>query len=149
MSRVLVFAYGSNMHPERMLERVPGAVARGRGRLRGRRFVVNKRGRDGSAKANLADDADGLVWGVLWELTREEVAALDRHEGGYERQQVSIETDEGVVTAETYVSDWITEAPRAHDWYLTHIVRGARAFGFPEDYVAWLADHPSRAVETE
>jgi hypothetical protein len=143
-SRTLVFAYGSNMHPERMLARVPGAEPRGRGLLVGRRLVLNKRGRDGSAKANLAEDADGRVWGVLWELLAEELRVLDGHEGGYRRIAVRVEAEDGPTGAEAYVSERLAPEALPFDWYVEHLVRGARAFGFPDDYVAWLEAHPSR-----
>jgi gamma-glutamylcyclotransferase (GGCT)/AIG2-like uncharacterized protein YtfP len=149
MSRVLVFAYGSNMHSERMLERIPGALARGRARLAGRRLVINKHGRDGSAKANLAHDATGFVWGVVWELSLEEVRALDRHEAGYERVIVPIETEDGPAEAEAYVSERLSPEALPYDWYVEHLVRGARAFGFPDDYVAWLEAHPRRRQRSE
>lgn len=142
MTRPLVFAYGSNMHPERMLVRVPGATARGAGRLRGQRVVLNKRGADGSAKANLAADPEGVVWGVLWEVDPADRETLDRFEGGYERVRVTVEAGDGCLEAETYVSQRLADGALPYDWYLEHIVRGARAFGFPEAYVAHLAAHP-------
>jgi hypothetical protein len=148
MSRVLVFAYGSNMDPERMQARIRGALPGGRARLSGHRLVMNKRGRDGSAKANLAADAQGLVWGVLWELSAGQLAVLDRHEGDYERVTVSVQAGAGAVaSAETYVSARLVADALPYDWYLGHIVRGARAHGLPEPYVAWLASLPSQRAE--
>jgi len=146
VSRTLVFAYGSNMHPERMLSRVPGAVARGRARLAGHRLVLNKRGGDGSAKANLAPDAEGQVWGVVWELAAEAVVELDRHEGGYRRVLLRVEADGDELEVEAYLSERLTDDPLPFDWYLAHLVRGARAHGLPEAYVTWLESLPSRAA---
>ena len=142
MSRARIFAYGSNMHPARMLARVPGARARGAARLAGHRLVLNKRGQDGSAKANLVREAGALVWGVVWELTLDEVAVLDGHEGGYERRPMRLDTDGGPVAGEAYVSERTVADALPFDWYLAHLVRGAREFGFPEDYVAWLEGLP-------
>ena len=149
MTRTLVFAYGSNMHPLRMRARLPGAVLHGRARLEGHRLVINKRGRDGSAKANLEADATGVVWGVLWELTARELEELDPHEGGYERRPLQVHADDGrTLRAEAYVSDRLTEQPIAFDWYLEYIVAGARAGELPEDYVAWLESFPTRPGES-
>lgn len=151
MSRTRIFAYGSNMHPARMLERVPGAVAHGPARLAGHRLVLNKRGRDGSAKANLEPHPEGLVWGVVWELSPEEARELDRHEGGYERITVSVEVEAGsegaTLEVEAYVSRRLHDDDVAYDWYLDHLVCGARAHGFPDDYVAWLESLPSRTQD--
>ena len=129
------------MHPERMLARVPAAVPRGRARLAGHRLAFNKRGRDGSAKANLvADpDPDAGVWGVVWELATEALPELDPYEGGYARVRVVVEAEDGAqLEVEAYVSDRLTEDPVPYDWYLEHVLRGARAHGLPEEYVAWL-----------
>jgi len=146
MPRTLVFAYGSNMHPERMHARVPAAVSRGRARLDGHRMVFNKRGRDGSAKANLAPEPGATVWGVIWEIAAAELARLDRHEGGYERVHVHAETDDGTRwEVAVYVSERRTDDPRPFDWYLEHVLLGARAHGLPEDYVARLAAVVARA----
>lgn len=145
MSRTLVFAYGSNMHPLRMRTRVPGASLVGRARIEGHRLVINKRGRDGSAKANLEADAEGVVWGVLWELTDGELTELDPHEGGYERRAFeSCDSTGAVIEVEAYVSDRLTDDPVPFDWYLEHMIAGARAGELPEDYVAWLESFPSR-----
>jgi hypothetical protein len=128
-----------------MRTRVPEAVSGGRARLSGHRLVMNKQGRDGSAKANLAVDAQGLVWGVLWELAAGQLVVLDRHEGDYERVTVSVQADPGAVaSAQTYVSARIVADALPYGWYLDHIVRGARAHGLPEAYVAWLASLRSR-----
>ena len=145
MPRTRIFAYGSNMHPDRMRERVPGAVARAKARLEGHRLVLNKRGRDGSAKANLAPDAGGRVWGVLWEMDEDGARRLDGHEGGYERVRVSVRTEAGPVEAFAYVSTRLHDDEVPYDWYLDYIVEGARAFGFPDDYVAWLESLPRRS----
>ena len=50
----LYFAYGSNLKTERMKERIPSAMVKGISTLRGYQFKLNKLGKDGSAKANIA-----------------------------------------------------------------------------------------------
>ncbi|HKJ23930.1 MAG TPA: gamma-glutamylcyclotransferase family protein [Myxococcota bacterium] len=150
MSRTLVFAYGSNMHAERMRSRVPEAVARGRARLAGHRLVFDKRGRDGSAKANLVPDPAATVWGVVWEIAVAELVSLDPYEGGYERVRLAAETDDGSsLEVEVYVSERRSEDRVPFDWYLEHVLRGARAHGLPEDYVAWLEAVTARPGEPE
>jgi hypothetical protein len=65
----LYFAYGSNMSSGRLR---PGAVPAGAARLEGYRLRCNKRGRDGSGKAE--------AWGVLFWLPDPDWEALDRFE---------------------------------------------------------------------
>ncbi len=145
MSRARIFAYGSNMHPGRMRERLPAAEILGVARLLGHRLVMNKRGRDGSAKANLERDARGQVWGVLWDLSLDERAHLDGFEGGYERIRVSLTRIEGEeVEAEVYVSERRIGEPVAYDWYKAYLVDAARHHGFPADYLTFLEALPSR-----
>jgi gamma-glutamylcyclotransferase len=149
-SRILVFAYGSNMHAERMRARVPSAVSRGRAWVAGRRLVFNKRGRDGSAKANLSVDPEGGVWGVVWEVEATALAGLDPYEGGYERIRASAETDDGTrLEVEVYVSEQLTDDATPFDWYMDHVLHGARAHGLPAEYLAWLEAWPRRRGDRE
>ena len=81
----LYFAYGSNMASARLAARVPSARPVGPARLRDFAFRCNKRGADGTAKANLAPEPGAETWGVLYELDPGAFEVLDRLEGGYER----------------------------------------------------------------
>ena len=49
---LLYFAYGSNLHPERLRERVPSAESLGVARLEAHVLRFHKRGRDGSGKCD-------------------------------------------------------------------------------------------------
>ncbi len=68
MHRDLYFAYGSNMTSARLRARIPSARSVGAARIDGRRLVCNKRGRDGSGKANLCASPGGEAWGVVYEV---------------------------------------------------------------------------------
>ena len=143
--RVRIFAYGSNMHPGRMEQRVRTAAARGRARLPGHRLACDKPGRDGSAKANVLPHPEEEVWGVLWEIDRLELATLDGFEGGYERTTLTVwHEEDGEVDVEVYVSERRCADPVPFDWYKTYLVEGARAHGLPGDWVARLLALPSR-----
>ena len=145
MRQVLYFAYGSNLFPPRMAERVPRSEARGRARLYGYRLVCNKRGADGSAKANLLTDPEGTVWGALYALPEEDWPALDRFEGGYVRITVPITAEGGEERlATTYQSDRLLEDTRPFAWYRQLIVDGARAQGFPPEVIAGVEAWPVR-----
>ena len=140
----LYFAYGSNMKTARLRERIRSARPREIATLAGRRLLLNKRGADGSAKANLVPDRSGLVWGVLFEIALRDWDRLDRFEGGYARTRVAVWTAGGEERlATTYVSTrWIDARP--FDWYRALLVEGAREHGLPEDYVARLEALPYR-----
>lgn len=148
MEEVYYFAFGSNMDPKRMQERVPAARGWGRAKLQGWVFVCNKSGMDGTAKANLQPSAEGLVWGVVYRLDAKSLPELDVFEGGYERLSVEVLSEQhGLLKCEVYVSDRLTADPRPAAWYKQHMVAGADAHQFPEHYVSMLRALP--VVEAE
>ena len=141
----LYFAYGSNMPTTRLRARVASARPRGAARLDGWRLRLDKHGRDGSAKANLAQQASGVVWGVVFQLDAAELGTLDRFEGGYRRVQLQVELVAGPrLEVLGYVSDPRTPLPVAFDWYRDLLVAGAREHRLPPTWVAGLAGLPAR-----
>ena len=81
-------------HPlklSRLQARVPSARFVARARLPDGRLSLNKRGRDGSGKANLAPEGGAGVWGVLYDVEPEHWTCLDGHEQGYARADVRVE----------------------------------------------------------
>ncbi|OBS09437.1 gamma-glutamylcyclotransferase family protein [Acidihalobacter prosperus] len=149
--QVLYFAYGSNMASARLRARVPSARACGIGRLRGHRLTFHLlSGNDGSAKCDACAsgrEADE-VYGVLFSLAASELAILDRFEGlgvAYERVLLGISPERGKpVQAHVYRALAAMPGSLPYDWYKTHVVRGAREHGLPEEYVACLEAVPAR-----
>ena len=142
---ILYFAYGSNLLSGRMRERVPSARREAVAVLDHHRLACNKRGCDGSAKANLVPAAGHWVWGVLYRIEGAELALLDRFESGYERVVVEVRTASGEARlASTYRSDRITEDPVPFDWYRGMILEGAREQGLPEQYLTLLEALPAK-----
>jgi gamma-glutamylcyclotransferase (GGCT)/AIG2-like uncharacterized protein YtfP len=139
----LYFAYGSNLASRRLLARAPGARARGRAHLAGFRLVADKPGRDGSAKLNIVSAPAGSVWGALWELREEDLVALDRFEGGYERVAVRVESGTDALEATTYASSLRGEPGLLRD-YKALVLEGAREQGLPVEWIAALESLPER-----
>ena len=147
----IYFAYGSNLHPLRLRERVPSAVVLGPGTLAGHVLHFDKRGRDGSAKcdARSTDVAADQVLGVLYRLAEPDVELLDRHEDGgrsYERVQVRVRAFDADVEAFTYraTAEWIDPTLVPWDWYKALVLVGARHHGFAPAYVDAIGALPSR-----
>lgn len=134
----LYFAYGSNMRRTRMLERVPSAESLGAAMLAGHGLRLNKRGRDGSAKANLVVATSEHVWGVLYRIQPGDWHALDRVEGGYERHAVTLDLSGSEHEATTYRSNRLLEGHLAFDWYLAHLRDGAREHALPAPWLELL-----------
>lgn len=142
--RARYFAYGSNLKWERMRSRVPSARPLGLARLAGMRLTLDKRGADGTGKANLAVDAAGLVWGVVYGLEPGDWARLDACEPDYERVDVEVDLAGTWVAASTYVSQRRLSEPLAWAWYKRLIVEGAREHGLPDEWLALLEALPTR-----
>lgn len=143
--RLVYFAYGSNMNTKRIRSRVPLATVIGRARLLDKRMVCNKKGEDGSGKANLVDSPGDLVWGVLYEVDLAKLDKLDQAEGGYQRTKLQVWTEQGnPVTAEVYVSKKLAADPMPYDWYKKLIIAGAREHQLPRDYLEYLEQLPSK-----
>ena len=138
------FAYGSNLSSGRMQERVASARIRGAARLRGYRLTLDKRSRDGSAKANLRPAPDQWVHGVVYGLAEAHWTDLDACEPGYTRIRVDLKTGADVLPAWTYLSTDLTPSEIAYDWYKALIVDGAREHGLPLAWRAQLLALPSR-----
>lgn len=141
------FAFGSNMARARLLARIPNAAPLGRGRLEGWRFTCNKKGFDGSAKANIERAPAGAVWGVVYRMPRRQLARLDAFEGGYTRTRVEVVElahPSGRIQCETYFSERRLERSAVFDWYKRHMVVGAREHALPEAWVAMLQALPDR-----
>ena len=78
----LYAAYGSNMHPEQMLERAPHSPMAGTGWLHGWRLTFGGEdiGWEG-ALATVVEDPAASVFVVLYDMTKDDEQNLDRWEG--------------------------------------------------------------------
>lgn len=130
------FAYGSNMDRQQMRDRCPEAVLLGTARLPGYRFIINRAG-----VASVVLTGCHEVFGVLWDITATNEAALDDYEGldegWYSKTRLPIITRHGRVQAMLYIACDQTEGvPHRH--YLANIVAAALEFDFPATYVGEL-----------
>jgi gamma-glutamylcyclotransferase len=141
----LYFAYGSNLCLGRMRERVASARVVGPARVAGYRLALDKRGADGSGKANLVPDAGAGVWGVVYAIAAGDWTRLDACEPGYARIEVEARTPQRPLAAWTYRARILTDDPVAFDWYKRLIVEGAREHGLPEEWLETLAGLPERS----
>ncbi len=139
---MLYLTYGSNLHPNRLIERVGPVECVGKVRLPGWKLVFDKRGSDGSAKANLraAPGSDVEAWGALFELDQKQYSILDRFEGagrGYDSFWMDVIVDGKQRPALTYLtpSHWRAETARPWTWYRDLVVAGARFHAFPQTVV--------------
>jgi hypothetical protein len=155
---MLYFAYGSNLDPEQMRKRCPGHRVVGLAELRDHRLSFPLTSHDwGGGVAGLAVAHGDSVWGVVHELTGEDLASLDRYEhfvgpgdqhNLYDRETVSVQlvrADDGSFPRRlqvwTYLARSANPSPPSRR-YLDAILEGARHHRLPDDYVARLAATP-------
>ena len=105
--KVRYLAYGSNMLPRRIEDRLGRCPSLGAASVRGYSLEFHKRGRDGSGKcdAYFTGAPGETLHGVVYELTVAQRAALDEFEGvGYESCDLAVDTASGIIEVYTYVA---------------------------------------------
>jgi gamma-glutamylcyclotransferase len=137
------FAYGSNLHPVRLTERVPSAQYIGNSSIKGFSLSFHKRGADGSSKCNLysTGNESDLVHGALYKIDPGQKSDLDKYEGngiGYSDVPVVIEHEGTTYDSFTYIAQesHIVDNLKPYSWYQELVVLGARYLSFPESYVS-------------
>ena len=140
------FAYGSNLHPLRLIERVPSASLVGVIELTKHRLMFHKHSTDGSSKCNLVhtgSEAD-LIYGAIYEIDPAHKSDLDRVEGkgyGYLDHQLSLQHQGLAYTCFTYLAQpsYIVDHLKPYHWYKQLVVLGARYLKFPDSYIHSIA----------
>lgn len=152
---MLYFAYGSNLDPQQMAERCPGHKVVGMGAVHDHRLAFPLTSHDwGGGVASIVPSHGATVWGVVYDLSDEHLATLDRYESFrgpgdqhnlYERQSVFVDLtrpDDGSIPrrlrAHCYFAISSNPAPPSQR-YLDAILAGARHHRLPEEYVTALA----------
>ena len=148
MAKTHYIAYGSNLHPLRLAERVPSARAVGVVEMPGHRLAFHKRSVDGSAKGHIyTDEVRHLTaYGVLYEFDVEDKPHLDAAEGpGYRERIAKYPVNGETYRSFTYIARSTHIAPdlAPYHWYKELVLAGARYHGFPGQYIARIEATPS------
>ena len=142
VERSMYFAYGSNMSSAVMEDRCAGVESMGAARLDGHRLAFSLPSlRWGGHAADLAVDEGSAVWGVLWRVSDEHLAALDGVETRYDRYPVTVAKNDSGITATTYRVKRDLVAPtdgNPDPAYLATILEGAAEHGLPHSYLEAL-----------
>ncbi len=138
-------AYGSNLHPARLQQRLGSVVRIGNAQLAGWRLCFHKRGADGSGKGNLIQAPGSVAWGVVFGIDAQQKAVLDEFEGdGYDCIEMPVTVEQQTYHAFCYMAqpDWIDNSILPHDWYRDLIYHGARHAQFETAYVQGIQTQP-------
>lgn len=141
MSSILYAAYGSNLHPKRVSERVESLTLLGTSYISDKGFRFNKRSKDLSAKGNIVEANEG-VYVAIYELDSSSKSTLDRIEGlgfGYNEAVLDIpEYGECL----TYVAQpsAIDDSLLPYYWYKRLVLLGCQYHQFPHEYVEFISN---------
>jgi gamma-glutamylcyclotransferase (GGCT)/AIG2-like uncharacterized protein YtfP len=149
------FAYGSNMAPGEISQWCPQHRYVGVASLPDHRLAFTRKSRNGYGVADIVEEPGREVWGVLYELSADDLVSLDRKEGlgrAYEHVDVCVrlEADGAERTAKAYtvISKESPDVPTSRE-YLRRVTDAAYARRLPGRYLAELQAIPTGAPHAE
>ena len=136
-------AYGSNLHPRRLRERIANARLIGKSYLKQYTLRFHKRGQDQSAKCGFSNCGQGMHV-AIYEMDSAGKRELDRIEGvgrGYEVEHIDVP---GFGRCFTYLAakTHIDELLHPFDWYRELVLLGCLTHAFPGAYCERIAALP-------
>ena len=138
-------AYGSNLHPLRLAERIASARLVTTAFLPDWSLRFHKRSIDESGKCSIFPGGDGIHV-AIFDISAADKRILDRIEGlgaGYSEVVLSIPE---LGDCASYVAErsHIDASLIPYDWYRELVLAGARFHDFPADYVDRIRSFPGR-----
>ena len=140
---IYYFAYGSNLHPMRLMERVSSAELVGVIEHSHHSLTFHKKSNDGSSKCNMfhTGNESDLIHGALYKLKPEHKKALDGFEGkghGYIDSKINLQHNEKEYPCFTYHAQQshIVNNLKPYHWYKQLVVLGAKYLKFPDAYIS-------------
>ena len=137
------FAYGSNLDLPQMKRRCPSSKLISKGTLPGYRLTFNRFSSGwGGGVADVIQDQDSKVWGLVFEISDSDLERLDRYEGYHKDQTSMYERWKAVIdTPNGQISDvWVYTVVEKQKFiqptleYLQIIKDAAVRWNFPKDY---------------
>lgn len=141
MKTINYLAYGSNLFPPRLADRITLYGVAGVVSLDDTRLAFHKRGADGSGKCTLRAYRGARVHGVVYRIDTADKLTLDRIEGVGHGYRVEWLIDPVLGECYFYRAEQaaLDEALLPFDWYHAYVLAGARYHGLPADYLAVIA----------
>jgi gamma-glutamylcyclotransferase (GGCT)/AIG2-like uncharacterized protein YtfP len=139
---MLYFAYGSNMNWPQMQRRCPSARFIGTARLSDYSFAIARHSRlRNCGTANICAKPGSEVWGVVYEVSASDMAAMDAYEDGYNRENVVVLQSNGNGATQeviVYIAPQELAVPLPNAEYKRLLLEGARYWQLPEEYCMML-----------
>lgn len=125
------FAYGMNTNVAEMASRCSGAVNLGHAYISDFEFVFR-------THADIAPKKGAVCHGVLWEISEDNLDALDQLEGYptyYTRFSVAVTTDDATSHALVYQMNNQESVSNPYDGYLYMVTEGYQENNVPKDQI--------------
>lgn len=132
------FAYGSNMDDATIascLHQQPKVI--GISALLNYKFSYNKKSIDGTGKANIYPCDNAKVYGLVYEVTEEQMKQVDKKEKGYDRLTIELMLDDKKTEVITYTAKpaRIDNTLQPSPDYKNKVIRGAYKNNLPVNYI--------------
>ena len=144
---VYYFAYGSNLHPMRLMQRVPSAKLIGVTEHPDHKLTFHKKSSDDSSKCNMFNSGNesDLIYGAIYKLKSEHKNGLDKFEGkgyGYIDRLITLKHNGIEYTCFTYIAQesHIADNLKPYHWYKKLVILGAQYLKFPGSYISSIED---------
>ena len=125
------FAYGMNTNLDQMESRCPGAVSLGPAWIDDYELVFR-------THADIAQSPGSICYGVLWDISKQDLQALDQLEGFpyyYTRFRVRVNTGNSFVYALTYQMNDQSYLQEPGRGYLDMVTEGYQQNGVPTNQI--------------
>jgi AIG2-like family len=133
------FAFGSNLDADQMAQRCPGSRVGFRACLLDHRIAFTYASRRwGGGAADVVPAPGHEVWGMVWELSDDDLARLDGYELGYQRCALEVIDGAGMTHTVTSYSVVAKGEHRPTQEYLDKMLRWGEHWGFPRRYLDLL-----------
>lgn len=136
------FAYGSNMNWPQMHKRCPSAKFVCVGRLANYEFGITRHSRLRNCGTANVFQLDGKeVWGIVYEVSKADLAILDGFEDGYRREilpVLALADGKQPLNALVYVAEIEKDVPLPDAEYKRLILDGAKHWNLPASYLSML-----------
>lgn len=138
--KIHYLAYGSNLHPMRLVKRVPSAQPLARIEMPDQKLTFHKSSKDGSGKCNIWECAGSVAYGVMYEMEHSDLTKLNSIEGlgcGYRLCQTKVIINSTVYLPHIYIaeSSHIDVQISPYHWYKDFVLAGAKHHEFPSSYI--------------
>jgi gamma-glutamylcyclotransferase (GGCT)/AIG2-like uncharacterized protein YtfP len=139
---VRYFAYGSNMDWQQMQRRCPSARFVCVARLANYQFAIGRHSRlRHCGTATITAQYGSEVWGIVYDVSDEDLLALDGFEDGYRRELLSVTAlndGDAPLQVLVYIAEKEANVPLPNPRYKQHMLVGARHWRLPPSYLAIL-----------